>query len=167
MLEKYSIKTKEKRMAEIKSKYFKVLEFEVSDTAKKRHIDNTIPGQLIPHIQEVVVILDAIREAWGSGIRVTSGYRSLALNKAVGGSTTSAHSHAYAADIVPTNGKIEEFKKFVINFLNTHPQYKWDQVINEYSGASSWIHIGVRNGAGAQRRQWLLYKNGKYTTFRP
>jgi len=54
--------------------------------------------------------LDPLREAWGSDLLLTSAFRGEALNNAVGGSKTSAHSQAYAADLVPRNGKIEEFK---------------------------------------------------------
>lgn len=155
-------------MAEIKSKYFKLSEFEASDTAKAKKIDNSIPVKYVPNVQELVTtILDPLRIAWGSGIHINSGYRSPALNKAVGGSQTSAHSYALAADLKPTNGKIAEFKKFAIGWLKNHSEIKWDQVIDEYSGAASWLHIGLKNGSGQQRRQWLLYKNGKYSVLKP
>lgn len=150
------------------SKYFKQSEFEYSETAITKKINNTIPTNLLPHLAELVeTMLNPLREAWNSGIKINSGYRSPALNKAVNGSQTSAHSHAYAADLKPSNGKIAEFKKFAINFYKTHPNIKWDQIIDEYSGSASWLHVGVRNGSGQQRRQWLLYKNGKYSVLKP
>lgn len=30
------------------------------------------------------------------------------------------------------------------------------------SGGSRWLHIGIRNLKGAQRRQMLFYEGGKY-----
>jgi len=69
------------------------------------------------------------------------------LNNAVGGSKTSAHSMAYAADMQPANGKIEEFKAFVMKWLCDN-NYNFDQYINEYSGRSSWVHLAVKNRGG-------------------
>ena len=48
-------------------------------------------------------ILDPLREAWGRPIFVNSGYRSPALNKAVGGVATSHHLRGMAADITTGN----------------------------------------------------------------
>ena len=141
-------------------KYFSIQELCTSSTAKKRNISNE-PTELVKvHLTELVEkILDPLREAWGSGINVTSGYRSPALNKAIGGSPTSAHVFGYAADLQPSNGKIKEFKEFAKKWLSDK---SFDQYINEYSGTSEWVHIGYKNNAGEQRKQFLLYKNGKY-----
>lgn len=144
-------------------KYFTLKEFEYSDTAKLLHIKNQIPEEFIPHIEELVnTILDPLREAWGSGIIISSGYRCPKLNEAVHGSNTSAHCYGYAADLKPLNGKIEEFKTFCINWLKT-TGIAFDQAINEYSGSASWMHIGIRKRSGEQRKEFLLYKNGKYS----
>lgn len=147
-------------------KYFTIKEFEKSDSAKKLKINNTIPVQLIPNIEQLVnTLLDPIREVWGSGINITSGYRSPMLNKAIGGVTTSAHCFGLAADLVPVNGKLEEFKAFVLNWLRKS-NIPFDQYIDEQSGNSSWVHIGFKNSRGAQRKQYLLYRKGKYTTIK-
>jgi len=110
--------------------------------------------------------LDPLTDAWGSKIFVTSGYRCKKLNEAVGGSKTSAHSLAYAADLVPANGKIEEFKAFTMKWLYEN-KLVFDQYINEYSGKSSWVHIAVRNREGKQRKQFMLYRGGRYSSINP
>lgn len=144
-------------------KHFSFSEFEHSDTAKQKKIDNSIPEDLKPNIQELVeTILDPLREAWGSGIKISSGYRSPALNKAVRGSSTSAHCYALAADLVPANGKIAEFKVFAKKWIK-ESGVKFDQFIDEYSGTASWVHIGLKNREGKQRQQYLLYKGGRYS----
>ena len=147
--------------------YFTFEQFSHSDTAKAKGIDNSVPSNLKPHAEELInTILDPLREAWGSDLLLTSAFRGEALNNAVGGSKTSAHSQAYAADLVPRNGKIEEFKQFAMKWLlNNNIQF--DQYINEYSGKSSWVHIGIRNRSGQQRKQYLLYKNKTYTSINP
>ena len=148
-------------------KYFKFEQFAISNTAKKRGIDNSVPLKFQPRTVELVdTILDPLREAWGSGIDMTSGYRCEELNNAIGGSKTSAHSHAYAADLVPSNGKVEEFKEFTMHWLHDN-NIKFDQYINEYKGNSSWVHIAIRNGSGQQRHQYKLFYGGKYTKIDP
>jgi uncharacterized protein YcbK (DUF882 family) len=46
-----------------------------------------------------IEILQPIRDAWGSSIVVTSGFRAVKVNKAVGGSPTSQHCSGSAADL--------------------------------------------------------------------
>ena len=148
-------------------KYFTFEQFSRSDTAKRKNIDNSVPSNLRPHAEELINnILDPLRDAWGSDLYLTSAYRGYALNKVVGGSTTSAHSYAYAADLVPKNGKTLEFKEFAMKWLLNNG-INFDQFIDEYSGKSSWVHIGIRNGSGNQRKQYLKYLNGKYTSINP
>lgn len=142
-------------------KYFTIAELSYSETAKKKEIDNT-PDEVVKlNLKNMTEkLLDQLREAWGSPIKVTSGYRSKALNLAVNGSKTSAHNSGNAVDLVPSNGKIKEFKAFVKNFLKDK---LYDQFIDENNGKSEWVHIGYKNASGQQRRQNLIYKNGKYT----
>lgn len=148
-------------------KHFTFEQFSHSDTAKRRGIDNSVPKELKPHAEELInKILDPLTDAWGSKLIMSSGFRGLALNNAVGGSKTSAHSYAYAADLVPANGKILDFKEFVMKWLLNN-NINFDQFIDEYSGKSSWVHIGIRNGSGAQRKQYMKYVNGKYTSINP
>ena len=59
---------------------------------------------------------------------ISSGYRGPKLNAAVGGSSTSAHCHGYAFDLVPTNGKMKEFKRFCREFL---ADKAFDQLISD------------------------------------
>jgi hypothetical protein len=142
-------------------KYFVKREFEKSDTADKLKIDNTVPEDLMPGLEEFVDnILDPLREAWGTGIKINSGYRSPDLNKAVKGSKTSSHCRALAADLWPLGRDFEKFKDFVREFLYAR---NWDQCIVEYSGDKRWLHIGYKNNKDEQRKQFLIYKDGKYS----
>lgn len=144
-------------------RYFTIKELSNSQTAKAKGIDNTPTPIIVQHLTELIEkILDPLRESWGSGIKVTSGYRCSALNSAVGGSKTSAHNSGYAADLVPVNGKIKEFKSFVISWLKTN-KILFDQYIDEKSGSSEWVHISIRNNSGKHRKQYLKYNLGKYT----
>ena len=70
--------------------------------------------------------------------------------------------------MVPANGKIAEFKQFVLDWLLNNNKI-FDQYINEFSpnGKSEWVHLAIKNKSNAQRKQYLLYKNGKYTSINP
>lgn len=145
-------------MATKLSKNFTLEEFYTSATANARKINNMPDENIRKHIQELVDnILQPLRDAWGSGIHINSGYRCPKLNTAVGGSKTSAHLTGYAADTKPVNGKMAEYQAFVRKFL---ADKKYDQFIIEYpvKNVAKWIHIGYKNLQGKQRKQNLVIK---------
>lgn len=95
-------------------KYFKLEEFLESSTALNNKIKNYPSWEHIEHLNELALFLDDLREAWGSGLRVSSGLRRKWLNDQIyGASKTSVHQIGYAADIVPVNGDIDGFIEFV------------------------------------------------------
>lgn len=136
--------------------HFSLSEFVYSDTAKKRKIDNTPDFEHIDHLEALIMtILEPLRVAWGSGLNVTSGYRCRALNTAVGGVYTSAHITGYAADIVPSNGKLKEFMEFAEDWLRK-TNTPFDQSIKEKDNkGNEWWHIALYSNNGLQRRQYL------------
>ena len=132
-------------------KYFTIEELCQSETAEKLKINNKPTEEIIEHLELLIeCLLDPIREAWGSAIIVNSGYRCEELNKVVGGSKTSVHKLGWSADIRPKNGKMKEFKEFIVEFIKTRI---WDQCILEKSGNTEWVHISLFNNSGKQRRQ--------------
>ena len=132
-------------------KYFTIEELCQSETADKLKIDNTPSEEIKKNLETLVdCLLDPLREAWGSPIIVNSGYRCPILNKAVGGSKTSSHMSGWSVDMHPKNGKMDEFKKFVIQFIKTR---FWDQCILEKSGDVEWVHLSLYNNSGKQRKQ--------------
>lgn len=76
-------------------------EFEASPTARRLDIDNAVTDAdhraAIEHL--CAAVLDPLREALGRPVRITSGYRSAALNDAIGGARNSQHMRGEAADI--------------------------------------------------------------------
>lgn len=137
-------------------------ELSYSYVAQTKNIDNTPPNWAKANLQILVEeLLDPLREAWGSPILVRSGYRSEKLNRAVKGSKTSAHPIGFAVDIVPVNRKMEEFKRFVLNFLKDKA---FDQCILESIGIPGtaeyieWVHLGLFNRKGQQRRMTFEIK---------
>lgn len=134
-------------------KYFSILEFTRSETARKLGIDNTAPLEIRNNIRLFVeTILDPIREDWGSPITVSSGYRCDRLNKAVGGAENSGHKYGFCADLQVSGGelRLRSFAKFVKKWMEDH-KMKWDEIIFESSGGVTWLHFCWIGKDGRQR----------------
>lgn len=141
---------------------FTIGELIQSSTANRLGIDNNPTSTVRVHLTETITLLESIRAEWEEycaehslgtpAIRITSGYRSPALNKAVGGVKNSAHVEGYAADLQPVNGNQDEFEKFFATEFS-HMGYAYDQIIIEKSKTSRWVHVGYKRADGKQRRQ--------------
>lgn len=131
-----------------KPQFFTLDEFLTSSTARQKSIENLPSWEIVEHLNELALFLDGLRQAWGSGIIISSGYRCDALNKAVNGVSDSLHKKGWACDMVPSNGKFEEFKKFVVNWLKDK---KFDELIIESKGKSKWLHLQLYSNNGFQR----------------
>ena len=141
---------------------FTIAEMVLSNTADRLKISNNPPASVRAHLTETITLLECIRAEWEEycdryslgtpAIRISSGYRSPELNKAVGGVKNSAHVEGYAADLQPVNGKQDEFEKFFATEFS-HMGYGFDQIIIEKSKTSRWVHVGYKRADGKQRRQ--------------
>lgn len=133
------------------SKYFELSEFLHSNTARENKIENLPTFETVKNLEELAAFLDGLREEWGSGIRITSGFRNEALNRLVGGVSQSLHLKGRAADLFPLNGDFEGFKKFVVGWLVGKD---FDEaIIEKDSKGNSWIHIQQYGNKGHQRKK--------------
>lgn len=120
------------------SEHFNLEEFERSVTASARGINNKVPKELIPNLKKLCEqVLEPLRLHFNEPVRISSGYRCPALNKAVGGAKNSQHMRGQAADIVAQNSKkLREWYQWI----RTHCKYH--QLLLEGSGSRMWIHVG-------------------------
>ena len=132
-------------------KYFTFNELCESGTAKTHNIDNTPNEQIKINLRNLVDnCLDIVREKYGKPITVSSGYRCPALNKVVGGASTSQHTKGQAADL---KGKTRQENEIIFNIIKQLGCY--DQLINEYN--FSWVHVSYVDGKN-NRKQILTIK---------
>lgn len=132
-------------------KYFDLEEFLDSSVAKQKSIQNSPSWEVVENLKELAAFLDDMREAWGSGINVSSGFRCPKLNEAVGGQPTSLHKKGLAADLQPANGDFEGFKTFVVDYLKDK---MFDEAIIESNKkGDKWIHLQTFSNNGFQRRK--------------
>lgn len=139
------------------AKYFTVAEMLKSETAENNQINNTPSVEVQQNIEELLRVLDGLREHYGKPIKITSGYRCATLNKLVGGSPTSAHVIGYAADLQAIGDTFENFKDSVLKWLKKSG-VKFDQCIIERSKNTQWVHFGLYNRKGQQRGQQFSLK---------
>lgn len=113
-----------------------------SQTAIRKKIDNTPNAFVIENLKRIAVnVFQKVREYFEKPIRVSSGYRSFALNKAVGGSKSSQHVTGEALDIQGTNGVTNAE---IFYYIKDNLQF--DQLIWEYGNDDepAWVHVSYR-----------------------
>ena len=133
---------------------FQLKEFITSQTAARKGIDNTPPDSVVYHLRVVASWLEMARKILGHPITISSGYRSPALNKAVGGARNSAHLSGFAADFeCPGFGSPEAvFRRLILAGLPC------DQLILEFP-PEGWVHVGLSIGPGRQQHL-IIDSNG-------
>lgn len=116
---------------------FSLAEFETSQTAARRGIENKVPQRYIPRIKALCRnVLQPLRDHLGRPVVVTSGYRCGLLNTAIGGATRSQHLYGEAADIIAVGLSITDLFETIIEL-----DLPYDQVIDEFG---KWVHVSHR-----------------------
>jgi hypothetical protein len=134
------------------SKYITYQEAVTSQTAIRKGINNTPNSNALINMQLLGIrVFDIVREHFKKPIRVSSFYRSLLLNNAVGGSRTSQHVTGEAIDIQATKGFTNAQ---IFNFIKDNLEF--DQLIWEYGTKENpaWVHVSYKKSGN---RKQILY----------
>lgn len=126
------------------SKHFTLQELTHSDTAVRKGIQNTPTPEQVENLKMVASVLEQIRELVGKPVKVSSGFRCPELNRAIGGSKSSAHMQGLAADIY-----VDGMPAKQLAIAIRDAGIVMDQLIYE----GSWVHIGL--SAELPRKQVL------------
>jgi hypothetical protein len=134
---------------------FHLDELTLSDTGERLGLDNTPSPEVVDNLKRLASMLEEIRAIEGRPIIVSSGYRSEAVNRAVGGSKRSAHMSGLAADF---NVVRKAPRDVALAIADTN--LRFDQLIVEFD---RWVHIGLADGRSQPRREILTARkvNGK------
>jgi hypothetical protein len=146
------------------SEHLDLSEVTRSDMAKRRGLSNMPTPEHIENFKILAEnIFEPIRKHFGVPIFVSSGYRSKALNTAIGGSLTSQHCLGQALDLDMDGTKNGVTNKMVFDYIKANLNF--DQLINEFD--YSWVHVSY-NPSGKQRKQILnAIKVGGKTSYTP
>lgn len=127
--------------------HFTLEEMTFSQTAARIGIDNTPPADVVENLKRTAAGLENVRIVLNANaIKVSSGYRCLALNAAVGSKPTSQHVTGQAADFTcAAFGSPEQIIRTILA-----SGLSFDQIIHEFE---SWVHISF---ADANRKQALV-----------
>ena len=118
------------------SRHFELEEFLVSETAARLGIPNIPASGIHLRLERLAETMDEVRELLGHPVIITSGYRSEALNRAVGGVMTSDHIKGLAADFIcPRFGP-----PAVVCAAIRDSGIPFRQLINEFN---RWTHIAI------------------------
>jgi hypothetical protein len=143
------------------SKNLSLSEVTNSNTAKRKGISNMPTPEHIENFKKLAEnVFQPIRDHFGVPIKISSGYRSAALNKAIGGSSTSQHCQGEAIDIDMDGTSITNAQVF--NYIKDNLVF--DQMIWEFGTDKNpdWVHVSYES-TGKQRKQILkaIRVNGK------
>jgi uncharacterized protein YcbK (DUF882 family) len=143
---------------------FTLEELEASNEATRKRIENKVPNDLLPNMRKTAEMLQRIRDYLSEQrgvdipITVSSGYRSLLVNRAIGSSDTSDHVQALAVDWrAPTFGTPTEICKALAHRVE---DLQIGQLINEYPGDNGWVHAGARQPRKMINRVITITHNG-------
>ena len=119
---------------------FSLSEMTKSDTALRLDMDNTPNAAQVENLKTLCEkVLQPVRDHFGKGVKVNSGFRHPQVNAAVGGSTTSDHCKGMAADIEIPGVANGDLAQWIVDNL------EFRQVILEFYTPgvpdSGWVHV--------------------------
>ncbi|MBI5887074.1 MAG: peptidase M15 [Deltaproteobacteria bacterium] len=144
------------------SKNFTLNELTHTDTGLTNEPDDAQKEKLL---YLATYVLQPIRDRWG-GIKVTSGYRSTAVNAAIGSTPHSQHLFGEAADFVPLVAGVSVSQKLdsIFAWLVSESGIPFGQCIRETSGSRQWIHVSLPR-LNAANQDALVYDGKDYKSY--
>ena len=159
------------------TQHLNLAELTRSETAKRKGISNIPTPEHLENLKNLAInIFEPIRRYFDTPIHVSSGYRSVDLNKAIGGAgkivdgkyiPTSQHCLGEAIDIDMDGSNNGITNKHVFDYIKQHLNF--DQLIWEFGTKDNpdWVHVSYKT-KGSQRKQVLrAVKQGTKTTYIP
>lgn len=132
------------------TEHFTLEELTFSQVALRKGYNNQPTAWAIANLTRLcTTLLEPARTLAAVPLHVDSGFRSLQVNAAVGGVSSSAHTQGRAADLVPIGATVEQ----VFEELRTDPALPYDQIIIE---CGAWIHLAIAAEGVPARRQALI-----------
>lgn len=150
------------------TEHFSFKELTRSETARRLGLQNVPSAAEMANIQYTAEQLEKIRAYVGRGIVVTSCFRSERVNKAVGGSPTSAHRFGLAADCDAIGLTSLAFAKEIIK-MRDEGKITFDQLILEFPerGDGAWVHVGFRRNSPIRNQIMTATKKNGKTVYLP
>ena len=136
-----------------------------SNTATRKGIDNIPDEDQLANMQLIAdEIFEPLRIYVNGPIKINSFFRSIELNKAIGGSSKSQHCKGQAIDIDDTFGRMTNTEMY--NFIKENLDF--DQLIWEFGDEDNpaWVHVSYVSKEDNRNRCLLAYKENKKTKYK-
>ena len=146
------------------SKHVSYKEGVYSITATRRGIDNDPNDEQLANMELVAEkIFEPLRKYVGGPIKINSFFRSIKLNKAIGGSSKSQHCKGLAMDIDDTFGVVANSDMY--NYIKNNLDF--DQLIWEFGDDENpnWVHVSYVSKEGNRNRCLRASKNDGTTLY--
>ena len=139
---------------------FSLEELTKSDTGLRLGLDNEPNDEQLANLVALCeCVLQPVRDHFGKGVKVNSGLRTLAVNRAIGSKDTSDHTKGMAADIEIPGVANAELAQWIVNNL------EFRQVILEFYTPgipdSGWVHVSYNPADNQKQVQTATRQNGK------
>jgi hypothetical protein len=137
------------------SKHLALAEVVRSETAKRKGISNMPTEEHTKNFKLLAEkIFEPIREHFGVPIHISSGYRSVELNRAINGSLSSQHCTGEAIDVDMDGSTNGVTNRMVFDYIKDNLNF--DQLIYEFGDEINpdWVHVSYES-SGKQRKQIL------------
>jgi hypothetical protein len=129
-----------------------------SNKAKSLGLDNTCPSEYLSNLCTLSKTLQKLKDRYGKGITITSGYRSPEVNDKVEGEKDSKHMKGLAADIINSDENIDSGYDLYDTIMSMYSELNIQQVGVYIGGPKTsgykkdtrrirWIHLGLEGGS--------------------
>ena len=146
------------------SKHVSYKEGVYSTTATRRGIDNVPNYEQLANMELIAEkVFEPLRKYVGGPIKINSFFRSVKLNKAIGGSNKSQHCHGQAIDIDDTFGVVANSDMY--NYIKNNLDF--DQIIWEFGDDDNpnWVHVSYVSKEDNRNRCLRASKSGGTTLY--
>ena len=142
------------------TKNFTLSEMTKSETALRHGMDNTPSSSEIENLRVLCEnVLQKVRDHYGKGVKVNSGFRHPLVNAKVGGSTTSDHCKGFAADIEIPGVANADLAQWIAD------NCEFRQLILEFYTVgvpdSGWVHVSFNPADNKKQVLTATKQNGK------
>lgn len=139
---------------------FSLEELTKSETGLRLGLDNEPNDEQLANLVALCeCVLQPVRDHFGKGVKVNSGLRTLAVNRAIGSKDTSDHTKGMAADIEIPGVANAELAQWIVNNL------EFRQCILEFYTPgivdSGWVHVSYNPGDNKKQVLTATKQNGK------
>ena len=139
------------------SKHVSYKEGVYSTTATRRGIDNTPNDEQLANMELIAEkVFEPLRKYVGGPVKINSFFRSVKLNKTIGGSSKSQHCKGQAIDIDDTFGVVANSDMY--NYIKNNLDF--DQMIWEFGDDDNpnWVHVSYVSKESNRNRCLKAYR---------